>query len=353
MTVSLMAVDYSRPIQTLFEQAPQIGIIHSVFQRAMNIVLADTILAVLSDELPRMPNGVRLLSMQLEGILRNLCPGMEVLIGHGRLFIPLYDISFYLTETPLWEPRPAVEMYRWRHTTVAQHMCLLAHYLAAQQQRDGLASLAGPLLLGQVTEMTSLGQIALPRLRRLAQASYQQDHAAVESAVRGLAGLGPGLTPAGDDALAGFISVMVLLSPLLHADTVPGRYIAEIIAAVAEPRTTILSAVLLAHAARGEVAEQLGKMLLVLALPAEKSETVLHMAKRLLAFGATSGSDTLLGVLLGLRTLGCMVYSSETTGSEMKKVDPCPSTDSNQTRPPCCSINSRQRYKPRPVPPIP
>ncbi len=72
---------------------------------------------------------------------------------------------------------------------------------------------------------------------------------------------------------------------------------------MARPRTTALSAVLLAHAARGELAEQMGTLLLTLTLPAEAFETVLNAADQVLTFGASSGGDTLLGMLLGLRTL--------------------------------------------------
>src|SRR6266852_2951237 len=46
-------------------------------------------------------------------------------------------------------------------------------------------------------------------------------------------------------------------------------------------------------------------------------------------------------------------YSICPSGSEIKKVDPSPSTDSNQMRPPCRSTSSRQRYNPKPVPPMP
>ncbi len=52
MSASLVAVDYSRPIQPLLQQAPRIATIHSVFQRAVNIALDDTMLALLSSELP-------------------------------------------------------------------------------------------------------------------------------------------------------------------------------------------------------------------------------------------------------------------------------------------------------------
>jgi hypothetical protein len=303
MTASLLAIDYSRPIQPLFEQAPRPGTIHSVFHKAMNITFDDTMLAVLSNELPRMPNSVRLSPFVAEKLLRHLRPGLEIWTGDGRLLILDHDLSLHLPETSPWEPRPEITAYHWRRETVTQHVRLLAHYLADQPQRDGFAPLLEPLLLGQPTAETPLSRMALPMLRLLAQASWLQDIAGVEEAARRLAGLGPGLTPSGDDALAGFAAVMTLLSPQLSVDAAPRDHIAAAIASVARPRTTALSAVLLAHAARGEVAEHLGNLLLSLTLPVEASKAVLHAADHVLAFGANSGGDTMLGMLLGLRAL--------------------------------------------------
>ncbi len=77
MCASLVAVDYSRPIQPLFDQGQRIGTIHSVFHKAVNIAFDDTMLALLSNELPRMPNSVRLPSVVAEELLPNLRPGMK------------------------------------------------------------------------------------------------------------------------------------------------------------------------------------------------------------------------------------------------------------------------------------
>jgi hypothetical protein len=193
--------------------------------------------------------------------------------------------------------------------TVAQYAFRLACYLVGLPQWNGLLPLVGPLLLGQPAQSaqpaqeTPLARMALPALRMLVRASWRLDIIELEEATRRLAGLGPGLTPAGDDALAGFAAVMSLLSPHLSADTRPRDHLAEIIAAVARSRTTLLSAVLLAFAARGEVAEHLGELLLALARPAEEFAAVLCAADHVLAYGATSGGDTLLGILLGLRAL--------------------------------------------------
>src|SRR6266487_549703 len=303
MTVSLVATDYSRPLQPIFEQEPRAGTIHSVFHKAVNITLDDTILALLSDELPRMPNSVRLPSIGAGDLLPQLRPGMEVWIGDGRLLIPTRSFLLHLPERPAWEPRPEISAHLWRREIVARHVRLLALYLADQAQQGGLALLIRPLLLERPAPDSPLSRMALPKLRMIAQASWRQDITGIEDATRGLAGLGPGLTPSGDDALGGFISIMMLLSPQLSADGASRVYVANTIAATARPRTTALSAVLLAHAACGEVAEQLGTLLLTLTLPAEAPEAVLNAADHVLAFGASSGGDTLLGILLGLRTL--------------------------------------------------
>jgi hypothetical protein len=303
MAVSLIAVDYSRPIQPIFVQKPRVGTVHSIFNNATNITFDETLLTLLSNELPRMPNSVRLRSVETDKLLPILQPGMKVCVGNDTLVIPHCNFSFHLSDTPLWEPRPDVNSYRWNRETVAQHTRLLTQFLAKKQHQGGLASLVGPLFLEQSLQETPLWRMAMPNLRLLAQASWRQDIEGVEEATRGLAGLGPGLTPSGDDVLGGFAAIMALLSTQLSADSISRQQIASNIAAVAKPRTTKLSGVLLEFASLGEVSEQFGTLLLTLSLRAEEFETVLKAADHVLAFGASSGGDTLLGMLLGLQSL--------------------------------------------------
>lgn len=304
MALALEALDYSRPIQPMFEQPSRIATIHSVFRKAVNLAVGETMLALLSSEVPRMPNGVRLPALVMEELYSSLRPGMKVEIGDDSLNIRALDLSLRLPQKAAWEPRPDVAAHHWCLTTVAQHTSLLARHLADSPQQDGLAPLVGPLLLGQPMAETPLAKIALPLLRLLVCASSQKDVAGIEKAARGLAGLGPGLTPSGDDTLGGFVGVLALLSPQLSIDVVPHNHLASIIANVAGPRTTRLSAVLLAHAARGEMADHVGELLTALILPVEESKAVLHAADRVLAYGACSGGDILLGLLLGLQVIG-------------------------------------------------
>lgn len=303
MAISPIVVDYSRPIKPLFRQYPRIGNIHSVFKKATNIAFDEIIMALLSEELPHMPNCVRLNSVVMNQLLSNLEPGMEVCIGNDTLTISPCNFSFCLSGIPVWEPRPDVTAYNWDCETVAFHTRLLSQSLAEKQYQKGLIPLVGPLLLKQPLQATPLSTMAMPKLRMLAEAALHQNIAGIEEATYGLAGLGPGLTPSGDDVLGGFAAVMSLLSPQLSADSISRVYIASIISSVAKPRTTKLSGVLLEHASRGEIAEQFASLLLTLMLPVDEFETVQKAADRALTFGASSGGDTLLGILLGLRTL--------------------------------------------------
>jgi len=93
-----------------------------------------------------------------------------------------------------------------------------------------------------------------------------------------LAGRGAGLTPGGDDILAGYAAGLVLW----HGR----RAEAEAIAALAAPRTTLLSATLLRHAARGELPEA-AHVLLERGDPAP-----------LRRFGRSSGRLLMLGLAL-------------------------------------------------------
>jgi Protein of unknown function (DUF2877) len=101
--------------------------------------------------------------------------------------------------------------------------------------------------------------------------------------LRRFVGLGPGLTPLGDDLIAGYLAGMALIA----GDSARATSLAESIA----PRTTALSATLLRLAARGDVPEAAHSLL-------EDGDP-----EPLLSWGATSGSGFLAG--LGLHVKAC------------------------------------------------
>ena len=120
--------------------------------------------------------------------------------------------------------------------------------------------------------------------------------AAPEPAVDRLLGRGPGLTPTGDDVLAGaLVTLSALGSP----------YAAGLAAAVlrsAPDATTSVSGALLRHAARGECIPQLADLLEAIGPWADDPATgaLPRAAGALLAVGHCSGAGLLHGVLVGV-----------------------------------------------------
>jgi hypothetical protein len=110
-------------------------------------------------------------------------------------------------------------------------------------------------------------------------------------AVRALLGRGPGLTPLGDDVLAGALVTLQAADISSLATAVRG-------ALTARPgtATTPVSAALLAHACRGECVPQLATVLDAVAGAGDLSLAV----DELLQVGHSSGSGLLLGVRIGL-----------------------------------------------------
>ena len=132
----------------------------------------------------------------------------------------------------------------------------------------------------------------------------------ISRAVRGLVGVGPGLTPSGDDAPVGVLTVLYRAAPA----PVAAPLLASLRAALPPllHRTTPISAHYLRLALAGHSGEHLTTLVDGLGGGGEADPD--HLAP-VLAHGATSGADTLVGVALGLSVL-----ATRTPASQLKDV---------------------------------
>lgn len=135
------------------------------------------------------------------------------------------------------------------------------------------------------------------RVEALAAAVRRRDHVAAEAAALALVGLGPGLTPSGDDALCGFLLGRGLAGARSRTDAAVAR-----VAESAWERTSDVSAQFLSLAARGRHGEAL--LGVAEALRSGVDGRVLAAVDRCHAQGATSGADALLGLCAALETDG-------------------------------------------------
>lgn len=145
-------------------------------------------------------------------------------------------------------------------------------------------------------------ELALPRMRRLAAAlaAPGPDPRALEGAALDLIGVGPGLTPSGDDVVGG-----MLLALRLRPEGCPSWHgaLADAVLASARQRTHPISAALLADLAAGQSYGVLHDFLQALA--AGEASLIEPALDALVAIGHTSGWDLFAGLALVLSQPVC------------------------------------------------
>jgi hypothetical protein len=185
-----------------------------------------------------------------------------------------------LEAAEVWEPRPRVRPVSPR---------VLADRLRAIQavaMGESTAPSLLPLLWGEAGPA-----------QRLRAAAIGRHTAPVARAAASLAGLGPGLTPSGDDVLAGFAAAWGLLAEALGREGAARRRVASAIGSGARAGASPLGRAWLAHALRGELPEPMTRF--ASALFDAEARDLVPAARGVLAVGASSGTDWTVGFLLG------------------------------------------------------
>jgi hypothetical protein len=129
-------------------------------------------------------------------------------------------------------------------------------------------------------------------IARVGSALIAGEAEAAEAASVALIGLGVGLTPSGDDFLVGLLAGLEACGDAVRSP------LARAIAREAPRRTTAIGAALLEHACRGEFSQRLHDVLI--AIVAFDRAGIAAAIARAMAYGATSGADTLRGLFLAL-----------------------------------------------------
>ena len=278
-----VARSISRPVRELLHQGRFDARVLAVFEQACDLLTSDGQVVALVT--PHIGDGP--LNVVVDGaqeIFARIYAGAPVRLAGERLWVGAIGIE--LGNAATWEPCPDWDTLRARRTAILPHLAhLRALCLDLAPAGSFLALLGAPAPGNAVARDTlSAAQAAAEALRE----GWEGDREQLRAAAAGLAGLGGGLTPAGDDFLAGAMLRAWLVHPTPGP---PCRTLIE----VAAPRTTALSAAFLRAAARGECSAPWHALLAALAGDDEKETTA--AARDVLSHGATSGADSLAGFL--------------------------------------------------------
>lgn len=276
--------------------------VHSVFAATANLRIADDplLVALAGPRGVAYPHAV-VLDRPRDFAAQSLAAGDPGRVGRGAITIRTRtgDLVVDLTGAahPPARPIPAINRLAHAHRACAGHLERIRTGRGSGPGPGALAGSAPSRLLGRAAR--SLGE-ALEDLAGIA-AETPSTPPALARSVAGLIGLGPGLTPAGDDFLCGLLAAARGLEAtgsarVLGSATLLRQAVTENLA-----RTGDISATLLRGALAGHWPAPLVDLATGLARDSE--EESLQALAALCCLGHSSGADMAAGFLAGLEFL--------------------------------------------------
>jgi hypothetical protein len=275
-----------------------VGEVHSTFERAFNVLISGELVGIARRDVPNGPFNI-ITDVEPNDSMQSLVDKGERIKINGDSLSFDKELTISFNEAEIWRPRHGVkkpidielvkrnlshvkEIAGWRNEGFGQLVFHVENMISGSQFNDG--------------QLNQVSRSGLPNIKSLISAVRSEDLELVRQSAKNLVGLGPGLSPSGDDLLAGFMAGLRWTVNSFNGNVDRVDEINRTIAHVAEG-TTMLGKQLLTRAADGEVNEAVERLLE--AILAGQVEDVKTATKKVLAIGETSGVDSIVGILLG------------------------------------------------------
>ena len=266
------------------------GVVHSAFRRAVNIacLCCGELHTLVTDTLDDGPNSLVVAADDF--VAMGIRQGDSVRAGGGSLAIAgkaTVDVAgASIWQTPVPESHCATVLLRRR----------LGEAEAAIWRNGTPGGFIERMVDTEIARLTT--RMLHEGADGLAQALARGDSDAALAHAGRLIGLGPGLTPSGDDFLTGLLAARALCRP--QADLGSDAFALGVIR-LAKTATNPIAYAAIAKAARGEVRERVAR--LIIALGSTAAEPLSPALTQVLAIGSSSGTEIAFGVTRGLASL--------------------------------------------------
>ncbi len=250
------ATSFTNSIKTWLANSTQPKILH-IFDDVCNLINErKEILSIVTAEIGNAPFNLVIEDDVL--FTKHLVAESKVEIQDKQILLGDLIVSFAYAQA--WNPQPDWESLRSKKDEISERLSLL--------------------------QIDIENQAILQFANSLSLAIIEADITAIKSITPKLAGLGIGLTPAGDDFLMGVMHAAYII----HSAEV-AKNISKQIADIAIPLTTSLSGAWIKSASEGEAGELWHEFFEALI----NDENIFLPMSKILSVGETSGSDALAG----------------------------------------------------------
>jgi hypothetical protein len=291
----------------------KIGLIHSIFQRVINIVvLENRLISLVGQEvgqgplniLVNIPNHINLSTIGIKkgDIITRV--GESIVIGKNVIVISTQS-------TELWDPKREFQASLLPLKIIMANIEIVRDIALASDHLSGLGELIpfthiNGLKDSKTEKLGSVSHLALPHISSMLKAIKSGHSHDIIRSTKHLVGLGPGLTPAADDMLLGLMISMLYISENFNETSIDVKKINKDIVSIISGRTTIISEEFLREASVGKVNEAVAS--LMENLLTSRQRELENSVRNVLDLGGTSGTDTVFGVILGSHLMLIDIY---------------------------------------------
>lgn len=279
------------------------GVIHSIFHQACNVRLAsDALLTLVSSEKGNLSQGIRLGTPPKFTFLNQLRVGQPFACRGGILRISGSELSVDLRTASLWHIDLKGLRVDLRQRDTARAWAVAWLELGKHRYWNGISSMIAAIPVPRQNSMTSPGiktlvEMAVQTVPALIDATRNLQVDGAITAIRPLIGLGPGLTPSGDDFIVGYLAG---LWSTAGSDSSRLRFMSSLGAWLshAAAGTNAISCTYIKSAVNGNVSEPIATLAQRFG-QAKSMDSVREATRTALQVGHTSGTDGIQGLLLG------------------------------------------------------
>lgn len=269
------------------QQGAEFWSVHSVFKHAVNLELNEDIITLVTRNISPHPFTITLPVEDMVDL--GLSRGDIVQAGESCMTLK-NGMEIQLEQTPVWDSRPHYTDDFFTKNELIKRIEALKE-ISVLEHKGGLSEIfKNPNITNPFIKASHF------QISRLISSQIARDYKEIVSSGKALIGMGQGLTPSGDDFLAGYMVTFLYAAPL---SGIPRETITELNGKLIEgsnAKTTFISWRLMNYAARGEISLDVRELIQSL-LYRSKGGNLHRKAGRVIEFGETSGSDTIVGIM--------------------------------------------------------
>ncbi|AZS13404.1 DUF2877 domain-containing protein [Paenibacillus lutimineralis] len=282
---------YSSTVPPLL-QSEEPGYVHSIFKNGWNVRCGNGLIFIGSRKNGELPFGIHLED--------DLLPQLIPLLSMGETFLYDREVSALLFSSFAIKLDPLraydSKMRPIEALSLLSGLNAFASEICTHNQHTGTGILVSHFLERLISEAEPFWSEHEQKIIQLMDAAQSESLPQIDKILRYWMGRGNGLTPAGDDMLAGMLAVDTITGVFtdhfrLHLSTLVEK----------EALTTDISREYLKYALQGQFSSVISNVLNPLAL--EDGEELMKRTRELLCVGHSSGLDTSFGILIGMLIL--------------------------------------------------